>query len=67
MLRCRPETSIAADSDFYELGGDSLAGARIFTGIRRQFGVSITLDRLYELPPPVAMAAASPGARHDRP
>jgi pyochelin synthetase len=44
-----PAESIGPDSDFYDLGGDSLAGARIFTGIRKQFGVSITLDRLYEL------------------
>ena len=53
-----PAASIAADSDFYDLGGDSLAGARIFTGIRKQFGVSITLDRLYDLRHPYAMAAA---------
>ncbi len=44
-----PAESVGRDSDFYDLGGDSLAGARIFTGIRKQFGVSITLDRLYEL------------------
>jgi pyochelin synthetase len=53
-----PAESIAADADFYDLGGDSLAGARIFTGIRKQFGVSITLDRLYDLRHPYAMAAA---------
>jgi pyochelin synthetase len=53
-----PASSIAADADFYDLGGDSLAGARIFTGIRKQFGVSITLDRLYDLRHPYAMAAA---------
>ena len=53
-----PAASIAADADFYDLGGDSLAGARIFTGIRKQFGVSITLDRLYDLRHPYAMAAA---------
>src|SRR5712691_1611450 len=53
-----PASSILADSDFYDLGGDSLAGARIFTGIRKQFGVSITLDRLYDLRHPYAMAEA---------
>ncbi len=52
-----PAASIAADADFYDLGGDSLAGARIFAGIRKQFGVSITLDRLYDLRHPYAMAA----------
>ncbi len=44
-----PAESIGPDSDFYDLGGDSLAGARIFTAVRKQFGVSITLDRLHEL------------------
>ncbi|HXS65855.1 MAG TPA: amino acid adenylation domain-containing protein [Streptosporangiaceae bacterium] len=61
-----PAESIAADADFYDLGGDSLAGARIFTGVRKLFGVSITLDRLYDLRHPYAMAAAvaeaGPGA-----
>ncbi len=52
-----PAGSIGADSDFYDLGGDSLAGARIFTAIRKQFGVSITLDRLYDLRHLRAMAA----------
>lgn len=57
-----PATSIEPASDFYELGGDSLAGARVFTGIRKQFGVSITLDRLYELRQLAAMADCVAGA-----
>ncbi len=44
-----PAETIGPDSDFYDLGGDSLAGARILTGVRKRFGVSVTLDRLYEL------------------
>ena len=56
-----PAESIGKDADFYDLGGDSLAGARIFTGIRKQFGVSITLDRLYDLRHLRAMAAAVAG------
>ena len=56
-----PADSIRPDSDFYELGGDSLAGARIFTGVRKRFGVSITLDRLYELRQLAAMADAVAG------
>ncbi len=56
-----PAESIGADSDFYDLGGDSLAGARIFTGIRKEFGVSITLDRLYELRHLRALAACVAG------
>ena len=53
-----PPTRIGPDTSFYDLGGDSLAAARIFTEVRKQFGVSITLDRLYEVRTVAAMAAA---------
>nr|APD72117.1 non-ribosomal peptide synthetase 1 [Streptomyces sp.] len=33
----------------YDLGGDSLAAARILTGVRKRFGRTITLDRLSEV------------------
>jgi pyochelin synthetase len=56
VLRIPPD-DIGHDSNFYDLGGDSLAAARVFTGIRKQFGVSITLDRLYEVRTVRAMAA----------
>jgi len=36
-------------TDFYDLGGDSLAAARIFTAVRKQFGVGITLDQLHQV------------------
>ena len=52
-----PAASIEPDGNFYDLGGDSLAAARIFTGVRKQFGVSITLDRLYDVRTIRAMAA----------
>ncbi len=52
-----PVDAIGPDSDFYELGGDSLAGAKVCTGVRKQFGVTITLDRLYELRMAARMAA----------
>jgi pyochelin synthetase len=52
-----PPASLAPDSDFFDLGGDSLAAARIFTGLRKQYGVSITLDRLYDVRTVRAMAA----------
>jgi pyochelin synthetase len=52
-----PPGSIGPDSNFYDLGGDSLAAARIFTGVRKQFGRSITLDRLYDVRTVRAMAA----------
>ncbi len=52
-----PPASIGPGSDFYDLGGDSLAGARILTGARKRFGVSITLDRLYDVRTVQAMAS----------
>jgi acyl carrier protein len=64
-----PAADIGPDADFYDLGGDSLAAARIFTGVRKHFGVSITLDQLHEVRTVRAMAAfieaagATAGAR----
>jgi acyl carrier protein len=52
-----PADAIGPDSDFYELGGDSLAGIRVCGSVRKQFGVAITLDRLYELRIAAQMAA----------
>ncbi|MGH3404639.1 MAG: non-ribosomal peptide synthetase, partial [Streptosporangiaceae bacterium] len=52
-----PAASLQSGSDFFDLGGDSLAAARIFTSLRKQFGVSITLDRLYDVRTVRAMAA----------
>jgi pyochelin synthetase len=52
-----PESAIEPDGNFYDLGGDSLAAARILTGVRKQFGVGITLDRLYEVQTVRTMAA----------
>jgi acyl carrier protein len=55
ILRKPPEL-IGPGSNFFDLGGDSLAAARVFTGIRKRFGVSITLDRLYDVRTVQAMA-----------
>jgi pyochelin synthetase len=52
-----PAESIGPGSNFYDLGGDSLAAARVFTGVRKQFGVSITLDRLHDVRTVETMAA----------
>ena len=51
------------DVDFYDLGGDSLAAARILTGVRKRFGVGITLDQLHEVQTVRAMAARVEAAR----
>jgi acyl carrier protein len=52
-----PPAAIGPDSNFFDLGGDSMAAARVFTRLRKQFGVSITLDRLYDVRTVQAMAA----------
>ena len=54
---------IEPGADFYDLGGDSLAAARIFTSVRKQFGVSITLDRLHEVRTVRAMAGCVEAGR----
>jgi pyochelin synthetase len=46
-----------------DLGADSLVAARILTGVRKQFGVAITLDRLPEVETVRAMAAQIGSAR----
>jgi pyochelin synthetase len=51
-----PAADIGTATDFYDLGGDSLAAARIFTAVRKQFGVGITLDQLYQVRTIQAMA-----------
>jgi amino acid adenylation domain-containing protein len=52
-----PATDIGPATDFYDIGGDSLGAARIFTMVRKQFGVGITLDQLYQVQTVQAMAA----------
>jgi pyochelin synthetase len=44
-----PAAEIDPGADFYDVGGDSLAAARIFTAVRKQFGVGITLDQLHQV------------------
>jgi pyochelin synthetase len=41
--------TVDSTATLYELGGDSIAAARILTGVRKKFGVSITLDQLPEV------------------
>lgn len=51
----RPE--VAVGGDFYDLGGDSLAAARILTEVRRRYRVTLALDQMYEVRTVRAMAA----------
>jgi pyochelin synthetase len=52
-----PAADIGPDTDFYDIGGDSLAAARIFTVVRKRFGVGITLDQLHRVRTLESMAA----------
>lgn len=52
-----PETAISPTADFYDLGGESLAAARILTGVRKRFGVGLTLERMHEVRTVRSMAA----------
>ncbi len=45
------------DATFYDLGGDSLAAARVLAEVRKRFRVTIPLDQLYEVRTVEAMAA----------
>jgi pyochelin synthetase len=48
---------VGMNEDFYDLGGDSLAGARILTEVRKRFQVAIPLDDFYGLRTVRLMAA----------
>jgi len=48
---------VCATDDFFALGGDSLAAARIVTGVRKRYQVTIPLHRLPEVVTVRAMAA----------
>ncbi len=48
---------VAADDSFYDLGGDSLAAARVLTEVRKRFRVTIPLDQIYDVRTVRAMAA----------
>lgn len=50
-------TPIGRDRLFYDLGGDSLAAARVLTAVRKQFGVVVPLDKMHEVATVRAMAA----------
>jgi len=49
---------VGQDDDFFDLGGDSLAGETLVSGIERDFGVALPLSILLESSTPRALAAA---------
>jgi pyochelin synthetase len=58
---------IDATRTLYELGGDSLAAARILATVRKRFGVGITLDRLPEVETVRTMALVIESLRAKKP
>jgi acyl-coenzyme A synthetase/AMP-(fatty) acid ligase/acyl carrier protein len=48
---------VGADISFYDLGGDSLAAARVLAEIRKRYRVTIPLDALYDVRTVRLMAA----------
>jgi amino acid adenylation domain-containing protein len=49
---------LTVQDDFFEHGGDSLAGVGILAGIEKQLGLKVTLHQLVECPTVAAMAEA---------
>lgn len=38
---------ISADSDFFEIGGDSILAARVVARLRRQLGIAVTMRDMF--------------------
>lgn len=47
---------VTADSDFFELGGDSLIGTRVLSAIARSSGVELDFGDLMDAPTPSGLA-----------
>lgn len=64
---CFESDSLSIDDDFFDLGGDSLLAARLFTQIERVFGRSLSLDLLLECPTIRAVAVLLQQCQPDAP
>ncbi|MFJ2865717.1 acyl carrier protein [Kitasatospora sp. NPDC087314] len=47
---------VAPDSDFFDLGGDSLIATRVLSAIARGYHVELTFDEFLLAPTPAALA-----------
>jgi acyl-CoA synthetase (AMP-forming)/AMP-acid ligase II/acetyltransferase-like isoleucine patch superfamily enzyme/acyl carrier protein len=45
-----PREDIDKNSDFFELGGDSLRAGRLLSTLRREFSIRIPIDKLFKAP-----------------
>lgn len=48
--------SVSAESDFFDLGGDSLLGTRVLSALARAHDVELTFDDIVEAPTPATLA-----------
>ncbi|MGE2834242.1 phosphopantetheine-binding protein [Mycobacterium sp. SMC-4] len=46
---------VEQDSDFFELGGDSLLATRVLSAIARDIGIELTYDDIVEYPTPAGL------------
>ncbi|MBD0689186.1 phosphopantetheine-binding protein [Streptomyces sp. CBMA123] len=47
---------VTADSDFFDLGGDSLVATRVLSAVARAHGVELTFDDFLLAPTPAGLA-----------
>ncbi|WP_083974612.1 phosphopantetheine-binding protein [Kitasatospora mediocidica] len=55
--RVLESTDVVADSDFFELGGDSLIATRVLSAIARGHGVELSFEDFVLAPTPEGLAA----------
>lgn len=42
--------AVGRDSNFFEIGGDSLQGSQVVARIRGEYGIDVPLDKIFDLP-----------------
>ncbi|BFV55473.1 hypothetical protein KCMC57_up05770 [Kitasatospora sp. CMC57] len=61
--RVLESTEVTAESDFFELGGDSLIATRVLSAIARGHGVELSFDDFVLAPTPQGLADRIAGGR----
>ena len=62
--RVLPASDVDNESDFFDIGGDSLLATRVLSAVARECGVELTFEAFLQAPTPLALAetiAASTG------